>query len=268
MCVSKLNLASAILCFSIISCGYKNLNTESVKDINFKNINDKVKYNLFGGVESVLEVNYHIRDSNGVFIKGERANLPPAMALYFDSIGYLNRIVYKNAMDTIEDIRVTRNLNENKIIWESITFPDKTYYTSRLLTLNKNGDIINEIHFNPKGKKTFSINSEYKASIQEASNFGYDGEFLFKTKTTFDSLGRIKRNENFDSDGKVIESINNRYENDFLKVSELKKREKKDVMKMKFNYKIDERDNWIEKTTIINGQPKFITIREIRYFQK
>ena len=254
----------------------------SFSDIKKENLNGKIKtlHESYFEVDNLYE---EVQDEEGysdLKIVGFKRGKPKGTDEYigyknfYNKSGYITEY-YQYSYGELNG-KVKYLLNENN---QKTEFIDYNYVNGKFGEMKKHYSHSYTYSKNKLTEKSTNINTEklYSTSIYNYNNGGKMISFLteysnnghkIKQEYIYDSQNYLtqiitysngKRNNGptfiNDSKGNVIET--NIYK---TKGNSIKK------VTLKHQYKYDDNNNWIEKTTYSNDLPEIITIREIEYY--
>jgi len=131
------------------------------------------------------------------------------------------------------------------------------------------GNLINQQTIDSTGNPIWGVTNKFdKRGNEIESIFFYDAKLGSKSYSKYN-----KKNQNIENlevgpdgimDSKEIFEYN--LQGDWIKAEFYSYRPKRTPRKRRWLYKYDDKNNWIEKTYILNGEPQFITERQIDYY--
>ncbi|MBU1368907.1 MAG: hypothetical protein KJ754_00905, partial [Bacteroidetes bacterium] len=102
--------------------------------------------------------------------------------------------------------------------------------------------------------------------LREDYSYLNSGEFNMKFTYTYDYKGNIDRNFRFSANGNLKEVRHYKYDENNNIVSEIVKNDAGDTLKSTvYQYVYDKKNNWVEKTIIIDNQPVKLIKRKLTY---
>ena len=208
--------------------------------------NDLDKANLNGEVKSIYTTSFEAIEKFGEIEKGDKR--------WQKSYESDNKSIYNDNGNRIEDNKydkdgeltnkwkgkydVNENLIEGKYYDEDgeLSFKWKFKY-------DDNGNLIESNGYDKDGELTSKYKSKYdvNGNLIESIRYDEDGELRIKLKFKYDDNGNQIEEKNYDEDGEL--------ENKYI-----------------YEYKFDDKENWIQKTIFKDDKPTFIIEREIKYY--
>lgn len=254
-------------------------------------------YRLSGKVKSCKEITYNaIGKHRGKAVKGARGVEPGKqdLSVFFNEQGKLTlklklngtgKQVYKyvysydnNGMKTHEVGYNSDNEVFNKgvykyengnIIDESRYDENNSLFGKFIFHYDSSGAITKEIRYDEAGvlKNTFIYTYNQKKEKTEEKNYLADGTFAFRNTFKYDDKGILIEGCSYHKD-EISSKTSYKYDEKNNIIEEIKYNEKGD-MKLKLNYKYeyDNVHNWIKKIKYVNDVPKYLTERQIEYYQ-
>jgi len=233
---------------------------------------------LKGKVKVLKEISYETVRKNGKLIKGRRKtyqNLANDICMFFNRDGHLIENREFNSAGDLENkeiyeynktgdmINFTRNYldetTKEKLIFEYDKIHNliiEKYYamsgklkgrmhTEMTYKYDNKGYLIEQIMSGPGGhgffKKSFYV-YDNKGNLIEMKEYEYVFKTLCKTTYEYDRHGNLKKEIYYNSKGKLEDEFTYEY------------------------LRFDNKGNWTKRILYINGIPRFIIEREIKYY--
>lgn len=136
-------------------------------------------------------------------------------------------------------------------------------------TYNKKGLLENDQSYDATGKpeKTFVYKYDDAGVLRENYSYLNAGEFEMKYTYTYDYNKNIDRNFRFNEGGNLVEERQYKYNKNKQLISEVVKNEQGEILKSTaFQYVNDKKNNWIEKTIVVDNHPVKLIKRKITYY--
>lgn len=140
--------------------------------------------------------------------------------------------------------------------------------TTIIYNYNENGLLDNKQRYNSTGKpeKSFVFKYDEDGLLRESYSYLNKGEFEMKYTYIYDYKNNIERNLRFTQGGNLVEERQYKYDQSNRIISELVKNEQGELLKTTtYQYVEDEKNNWIEKTVVVDKHPVKLIRREIVY---
>ncbi|MBU2558066.1 MAG: hypothetical protein KJ578_09840 [Bacteroidetes bacterium] len=137
-----------------------------------------------------------------------------------------------------------------------------------IYSYDDNGLLANDQSYDANGKpeKQFVYKYDEEGVLREDYSYLNSGEFNMKFTYTYDYKGNIDRNFRFSADGNLKEVRHYKYDENNNIVSEIVKNDAGDTLKSTvYQYVYDKKNNWVEKTIIIDNQPVKLIKRKLTY---
>jgi hypothetical protein len=273
--------SSLILTFFLFNCSTDNID---------KAVNDLIKKNLLGKVNSLRQFSYVAIEKFGEISKGERGSeISKNMEIIFNENGNEIEINQWESSGNRGIKRILKYDIKGNLIEENSYNPDGSllakvkleyddkgnkvglnrsfpaylgYVENEIYKYDSKGNLIEENHYNPDGL-TFMVKREYddKGNEVETNRYNPDGSLGGKWTHKYDSKGNLiednsvhfKSSFKYDDKGNKIES--NSYNSDGNLDS-----------KNTYKYTFDKVGNWTQQIKFKNYKPTYIIEREIEYY--
>lgn len=270
------------LCF--ISCTNKNqkktiLENEPIQKTIFNDLNS---FNLKGNINYVTQFTYEIKSFNPTIELGERTygiNEPEFYNLLeFNDKGFLSTGVayflgskdfdFKDEFIYYRDtllLKKQRYFEEgvtNMQIWDYNFKPNEIEIIGTQKPIHRAGSAYPYEKIILKTDSVGNIVEKIQYSNNLPSKIGYS-DYGSKFTYSYDSKRRLIKETKFL--GEDIWSIKSyEYNNGLISKME---RTKSSRQNLKFEYKYDQKGNWIEKIDFVDDKPKYVTLRTINYIK-
>ncbi len=169
-----------------------------------------------------------------------------------------------------------------KLKWKEIYEYDTNGRKVRTIRKNGKGEKIQKVEFerDQKGRVTQELHLTSSGSLQRRTKYMRDDKGRIARKTHYDDRGtetghsdyayngegdrtQVKK---FDENGKLSHWRDYSYNSKGELVEELHRNKKGEVVKkILYNYEYDEKGNWTERITLVDGDPRFVTERDYSY---
>ena len=163
---------------------------------------------------------------------------------------------------------VNSDLTEHNLYQKNIDYPDGSFYKEGISQYDNNGNKIKYTHYDVDGSilETWAYTYDAKGNLIEENMYNSDGEInnLFLTLYKYNDNGNLTEREHhsgiwtekqilvYDDSGNLIEEKNQ------TSIGQ---------MDTYYEYKFDEKGNWIKRITFINQIPESIEEREFEYYE-
>lgn len=143
----------------------------------------------------------------------------------------------------------------------------KTHYNYQVDT---NGKVLKEETYHANQlESTIAYTYDKQGDPVEMRYYDAQGNLLQKVESKFNKQHLAERNRTYDKDNKLVNITNKKYnsQGDCIKLQAENKLPQKQKNVATYEYKYDNRGNWIAKTTFINGEPRQIIERTLSYYE-
>ena len=143
----------------------------------------------------------------------------------------------------------------------------KTHYNYQVDT---NGKVLKEETYHANQlESTIAYIYDKQGDPVEMRYYDAQGNLLQRVESKFNKQHLAERNRTYDKDNKLVNITNKKYnsQGDCIKLQAENKLPQKQKNVATYEYKYDNRGNWIAKTTFINGEPRQIIERTLSYYE-
>ena len=212
--------------------------------------NDLTRHNLNGNVKSTYEVSFEAIEKFGEITKGSNRqkyyidNFEQwhVQNEYDDNGNRIERNIYSSDGELIFKYICEHDDNGNSIEQNRYNSEGKLdeKWTSKF---DAKGNEIKSNLFNSESKLVSKYTFEYddKENMIEMNYYNYDDELISIMTYEFDDNGNLIEENKYDKDGELEDEFS-------------------------YEYKFDDKENWIQKTIFEDDKPTFIIEREIKYY--
>jgi hypothetical protein len=225
-----------------------------------------VKWNLKGKVKSIKESSFKVREISTGFIKD---SLEYYYLNEFNTFGNKTVDTKYNSSGKAEKNYTYKIDNENRRIEQDQYNADGKL--SRIITYkyDTKGNIAEDNSVDAAGKPEKKMTYVYddKGNVIEDNSYNAEGKLLKKFVYKLDENGNRTQTQKYNADGTPDKKIICSYDTQNNIISEsFFKADGSASGKNTYTYKYDAQNNWIQKTTLIDGKTISILEREIVYF--
>jgi hypothetical protein len=143
----------------------------------------------------------------------------------------------------------------------------KTHYNYQVDT---NGKVLKEETYHANQlESTIAYTYNKQGDPVEMRYYDAQGNLLQRVESKFNKQHLAERNRTYDKDNKLVNITTKKYnsQGDCIKLQAENKLPQKQKNVATYEYKYDNRGNWIAKTTFINGEPRQIIERTLSYYE-
>lgn len=252
-------------------------------------------FGLFGHVKEIKTKNFLSINTDEGLSKGKltprELGANPIEIMKFDSMGLLKEEINYTANGSIHDFRIALFDENKKLLKYTIFKRDSSIYNEWNYKYPDSSLMVVEINYPSKkheiSKSFYRFRSDGKIKQIRTENYNSDTIVFWYQKiiTHYSNMitihGKSMDNNSasyisiMDDNGNTIESINigdfinwriSRKFDEKSRIIEEKTFRDGEVTVETYSYKLDNYGNWILKVTEKNGNPSFITTREIIYY--
>ena len=143
----------------------------------------------------------------------------------------------------------------------------KTHYNYQV---DINGKVLKEETYHANQlESTIAYTYNKQGDPVEMRYYDAQGNLLQRVESKFNKQHLAERNRTYDKDNKLVNITTKKYnsQGDCIKLQAENKLPQKQKNIATYEYKYDNRGNWIAKTTFINGEPRQIIERTLSYYE-
>lgn len=253
-----------LVIFSIAFLG----STSSCSDSQFSDL-DELK--LKGKVKSIKETSFEAIEKDGEIITGKRAKPSWKKDSYrgFNRKRELTEELIYNSNGSLRSISTFKSLNNNSVL-ESIFQPTGELKFKQIANFNDNGKLVEKIRFNLDGEtlvRNLYLYDENGNRIEDKQYFNTDKDPSIKTEYKYDALGNKIEEYMYNPEDNLIAKWFSKYDDQNSLVEENYYYADGSLSAQEiYFYEFDKKGNWIQQIVVSQGVPKYIVIREIRYY--
>ena len=264
--------------------------------------NDLDKVNLKGNVKSVFDISFEAVEKFGKITKGAEITYSNhdiykrERTVYNDKGNKIEKDSHNNSQGSLTH-KDTFEYDDkgNQIEWRSYVsdgslqskvtyrYDDKGNIIENR-TINSDGNLNDgwTYEYDDKGNHiksrhyydsflnnldNFTYEHDDKGNVIEFKKYNKDGELNYKQKNRWNDKGNLIEYSKYDKDGKL--TFRRTIQHDKGNIIERKDYDKKNKLKDKTNYeyKFDDKENWIQKIIFKNDKVTHIVERDIDYFK-
>ena len=230
---------------------------------------DEIK--LKGKVKSIKETSYEAIQKDGEIVIGKRAKPSWKKDSYrgFNRKGELTEELVYNTDGSLRSISTLKTINKNSVS-ESIFKPSGELKFRQISNYNDNGKLVEKVRFNLDGETLVRNLYRYDENgnrIEDLQYFNTNENPSIKTTYKYDELGNKVEEFMYNPEDRLIAKWLSKYndqnslveENYYYADGSLSAQEV-------YSYEFDKKGNWTKQIIVSNEVPKYIVIREIKYY--
>lgn len=244
-----------------------------------KTYTDVENLNLIGNVKEVSSIKYEAIEKFGKVEKGERVAV--AESKYWEGFsdcslvmfGEDKRLISESTYDEYGSLVYKIQYNEDTIL--DITSSEGELIGKKIR--NHKWFPTEEFLYDSEGKLKFRNTFEYSDDkLLEANTFDREDNVLKKVEYKYNANGYCENKQTTEVESyryrgrssapQIVKRESFEYDSNGNIIS-VRVEKGDNISKLLFRYKFDQFDNWVEKIEYVSSIPKFVTEREIKYYQ-
>lgn len=230
---------------------------------------DEIK--LKGNVKSIKETSYEAIQKDGKIVPGKRAKPSWKKDTYrgFNRKGEIIEELIYNTDGSLRSICTLKTLNKNSVA-ASIFKPSGELKFRQITNYNDQGKLVEKVRFNLDGEtlvRNLYLYNENGNRIEDLQYLNSQENPSIKTTYKYDMHGNKVEEYMYNPEGRLIAKWLSKYDEQNSLVEENYYYADGNLSAQEvYSYEFDKKGNWIQQIVVSNDVPKYIVIREIRYY--